>query len=333
MIFLFEIQQFHLRHEFQEALQNISASVWSSIYQYYFFTYCFYICFTSSRYSCIYHQTRQPTDSHRSDSRVLKTLSYSFEGWCLYFIYFYLHWNRFFSFDIFSFIHHISYRFVHICGAAAINILICSIILAETERSTISLFFAGYLLCNKHRNPRLVLLNPVYSFFSFSFHSTLSAFFSHFSLSSTSSIFYLLLLFLSFYFILSPLILTSAHTFDLNIDAIEKVITLKTRAIIIHSSYTPSGKIYSEATLVRLSVMLIIELLLLFSPCKGYIYLACFFSMWWTLLSHLLRWKHIHTWRQSLFCDVLWWTVIFILLFSLYYYTMSLSLANILRGL
>lgn len=51
-------------------------------------------------------------------------------------------------------------------------------------------------------------------------------------------------------------IVKSTPTFDLDVDAIEKAITPKTRAIIINSPNNPSGKIYSEATLVRLGTML-----------------------------------------------------------------------------
>ena len=47
--------------------------------------------------------------------------------------------------------------------------------------------------------------------------------------------------------------------FDLDIPAIQKAITPKTRAIIINSPNNPTGKIYSEATLIELGKMLMGE--------------------------------------------------------------------------
>ncbi|KAH7818515.1 Aspartate aminotransferase [Monocercomonoides exilis] len=51
-------------------------------------------------------------------------------------------------------------------------------------------------------------------------------------------------------------IVQSDEHYDLDVDAIEKAITPKTRAIIINSPNNPTGKIYSEATLRKLGEML-----------------------------------------------------------------------------
>jgi aspartate aminotransferase len=52
------------------------------------------------------------------------------------------------------------------------------------------------------------------------------------------------------------IIANSEENFDLNIENIEKVITEKTRAIIINSPNNPTGKIYSEENLIKLSNLL-----------------------------------------------------------------------------
>lgn len=47
-----------------------------------------------------------------------------------------------------------------------------------------------------------------------------------------------------------------ARTFDLDLDAIEAALTPRTRAIIVNSPHNPTGRIYSETTLRRLSEVL-----------------------------------------------------------------------------
>lgn len=54
-------------------------------------------------------------------------------------------------------------------------------------------------------------------------------------------------------------VVPSKPDFDLDIDAIQKAITPNTRAIIINTPNNPSGKIYSEATLISLGQMLLKE--------------------------------------------------------------------------
>ena len=45
-------------------------------------------------------------------------------------------------------------------------------------------------------------------------------------------------------------------TYDLDLAALEKAITEKTRAVIINSPHNPTGKIYSPETLRRLAALL-----------------------------------------------------------------------------
>ncbi|KAK2964930.1 aspartate aminotransferase [Blattamonas nauphoetae] len=54
----------------------------------------------------------------------------------------------------------------------------------------------------------------------------------------------------------NPVVVQCDNDFNLDVDAIEKAITDKTRAIIINSPNNPTGKIYSEELLIRLGKML-----------------------------------------------------------------------------
>ena len=196
----------------------------------------------------------------------LKTLSYSFEGWCLFFCYYFIK-NIFFPLTfLLLFIRLASIFFpflvLHHSWIFSIAFLFTQIARSSSSLPCLPNISSGL----KIWIPRLLLLNQVYSFLSIFIHSSVSTSSYRFSLSLSSTSSFLSSFFHFLYFnslsLFFPIIFpSSAPTFDLNIDSIEKIITQKTRAIIIHSPNTPSGKIYSEATLVRLSVLLIILLL------------------------------------------------------------------------
>ena len=113
------------------------------------------------------------------------------------------------------------------CGAAAaINVLFHSIIPADSEIIIIAPFFAEYLRYIENVKSKAVIVSAS-------------------------------LLFLYWYFY--HYLAWPEADFDLDIPAIQKAITPKTRAIIINSPNNPTGKIYSEATLIELGKMLMGE--------------------------------------------------------------------------